>query len=181
MMWALIIDGAVHETTDLDPAERFAPDLAWIACPEDVVQGWRFADGAFLAPAGPGLEELRAAKVAAISARVASLLAAGAPYGGQRIALDAASRADLGAMATTALAAQAGSVSWPESYALGWISIDNIRIPLPAPAAGLALAAEAGDCYARIIQAGRSLKDQALAAGDGAALDAVDIEAAIPL
>lgn len=180
MMWALVIDGVVHETTDIDPEGRFAPDLDWIACPGDVAQGWRFADGAFAAPAGPGLEDLRAAKVAAISARAAALLAAGAPYGGHHIALDAASRADLGAMATTALAAQAGSVPWPESYALGWISLANIRIPLPTPADGLALAAEAGDCYACIVQTARNLKDAALAAPDADALAAIDVEATLP-
>lgn len=48
--WALIIDGAVFEVTDLDPEGRFHPDLLWVACAADVGPGWRYANGAFSAP-----------------------------------------------------------------------------------------------------------------------------------
>ncbi|WP_411035738.1 hypothetical protein [Shinella sp. BYT-45] len=123
----------------------------------------------------------RDAKLAAISARVAGLLAAGYPAGGGlHVALDDASRADMGAMATTAVAAAGGGVPWPESYQTGWIAIENVRIPLATPADGLALAASVGDYYAQIRQHGRTLKDAVLAAEDVAGIAAVDIETGWP-
>ena len=79
-----------------------------------------------------------------------------------------------GAMAATATAAASSAVAWPESYARGWITVENVRIPLATPAAGLALAASVGDWYAAVVQHRRDLKDAALAAGDSAALDAID-------
>lgn len=121
------------------------------------------------------MEHLRAAKLAAIAATADTLLAAGSPVdGGLHVALDDGSRADLTAMAATATAASTGAVTWPESYSRGWITIENVRIPLASPAAGLMLAASVGDWYAAIVQHRRDLKDAALAAGDAAALDAID-------
>lgn len=129
------------------------------------------------APA-PTLEDLRAAKLTAIASAAAALLAAGAPVaGGLHVDLHDGARADLTAMAATATAAASGAVSWPESYARGWISIENVRIPLATPAAGLTLAASVGDYYAAIIQHRRDLKDQVLAASSTAALEAIDINA----
>lgn len=129
----------------------------------------------------PTLDDLRAAKLDGINATAAALLAAGAPVaGGLHVALDDGSRADLTAMAATATAASAGSVSWPESYSRGWIAIENTRIPLPTPADGLALAAAVGNYYAGLIQYRRDLKDAALAAEDEAALAAIDIAAGWP-
>lgn len=138
-----------------------------------------------LGPVWPDTFEGRqAAKVAAINARLAAALAAGAPVtAGEatlHVALDGGSRADMGAMATTALAAASGAVPWPESYQTGWITVENVRIPLATPADGLALAAGVGDHYAQIRQHGRDLKDAALAAEDDTALDAVDIETGWP-
>ncbi|MCM5557345.1 hypothetical protein [Pleomorphomonas sp. JP5] len=121
------------------------------------------------------LEDLRAVKLAAISSAADALLASGAPVsGGLHIALDDGSRSDLTAMAATATAASAGAVSWPDSYSRGWITIENIRIPLATPAAGLTLAASVGEYYAAVVQHRRDLKDAALAAVDAAALDAID-------
>ena len=98
----------------------------------------------------------------------------GAPYGGRLIEVTDKGRADLGGMAVTAVAASAGALPWPESYAQGWIAADNTRLPLPTPADGLALAAAVGDWYARTIQHARSLKVAALAG------EAVDITAGWP-
>lgn len=130
----------------------------------------------------PTITELRSAKLDAITTKASSLLAAGAPVSnGLHIALDDGSRADLTAMAATATAAASGAVSWPESYSRGWIAIENVRIPLATPAAGLTLAASAGNYYAAIVQHRRDLKDAALAAEDAAALDAVDASAGWPI
>lgn len=127
------------------------------------------------------LDAGRNAKLAAISATADALLATGAPVaGGLHIALDDGSRADLTAMAATATAASTGAVSWPESYARGWIAVENARIPLATPADGLALVASVGDWYAAVVQHRRDLKDAALAAGDAAALDAIDPTAGWP-
>lgn len=46
-MWALVQDGVVIETTDLDPEGRYHPDLKWRPCGERVQPGWLFKDGAF--------------------------------------------------------------------------------------------------------------------------------------
>lgn len=128
------------------------------------------------------LDRLKAGRIEAVRSIVDARLAAGAaiPAGETtlHVALDDGSRADMGAMATTALAVQvtSGAVPWPESYQTGWITIENIRIPLPGPADGLALAAAVGVVYATIRQHGRDLKDAILAAENGAALAAIDIE-----
>lgn len=126
----------------------------------------------------------QAAMLAAVDGRMISLLAAGAPtvYQAQtlHVALDDGSRADLTAMATTAVAAAAQSIPWPASYQTGWITMENVRIPLPAPADGLGLAALIGDYYAQIRQHGRNLKDTILAAQDNNDLDQIDIEAGWP-
>ncbi|MBN9074280.1 MAG: hypothetical protein J0H34_22310 [Rhizobiales bacterium] len=133
-----------------------------------------------LAALEPGLDALRAAKLAAIDARLGAALAAGAPVTvGEavlHVALDEGSRADMGAMATTALAAASEAVPWPESYQAGWIAMENVRIPLATPAAGLGLAAGVGDHYAQLRQHARDLKDAALAAEDVVDLDAIDIK-----
>lgn len=140
--------------------------------------GWNGADWVVL-PAV--FDDLRAAKLSAISATADALLAAGAPVGsGLHVALDDGSRADLTAMSATATAASAGAVTWPESYSRGWITVENVRIPLATPAAGLTLAASVGDWYASIVQHRRDLKDAALAAEDAAALDAIDVTTGWP-
>ncbi len=118
---------------------------------------------------------------AAIDQRVSSLLAAGYPTsGGLHIALDDASRSDMGAMATTALAASSGAVPWPDSYAQGWITSENVRIAMPQPTDGLALAALVGDYYAAIRQRGRTLKDAVAIATSQAELDTIDVDSGWP-
>ena len=130
----------------------------------------------------PSLSDLRSVKIKTIEAVADGLLAAGAPVAGnQHIALDDGSRADLTAMAATATAAVSGAIPWPESYARGWITIENIRLPLATPAAGLTLAAAAGNYYAAIVQHRRDLKDTALAAADETALAAIDETAGWPI
>ena len=130
----------------------------------------------------PGIDHLRATKLAAIRSAANALLAAGAPVtGGLHVALDEGSRSDLTAMAATASAAASGAVSWPESYARGWIAGENVRIPLPPPADGLALVASVGGWQAAVVQRRRELKDAALTAGDAAALDAIDETAGWPV
>jgi hypothetical protein len=130
---------------------------------------------------GIPISELRAAKAAGIARKAGELLTAGAPVaGGLHVALDDGSRADLTAMAATATVAASGAVPWPESYARGWITIENVRIPLATPSAGLALAASVGNYYAALIQHRRDLKDAALAAENEAALDVLDISAGWP-
>ncbi|MBN9525791.1 MAG: hypothetical protein J0H82_06300 [Alphaproteobacteria bacterium] len=133
----------------------------------------------------PTLAEARAAKVEAINAQRDLVLAAGAPYGPARIAVHDGARADLSGMAayaTTVLitAATPAPIAWPDSYALGWIAVDNNRVPLPTAADGLALAAAVGAWYGAVVQHARNLKDEALAAPDVAALDAVDPAAGWP-
>jgi hypothetical protein len=52
MKWALIVEGIVIETTDIDPDGRFVPELVWVECPEDVDQKWLYDEetGEFLSP-----------------------------------------------------------------------------------------------------------------------------------
>lgn len=64
MFWARIENGTVFETTTIDPAERFHPDLIWQACPSDVEPGWTVEDGQFSPPpAGPMLDQVDAERV----------------------------------------------------------------------------------------------------------------------
>lgn len=151
--------------------------------PDGAGIGWTYDGTDWTAPAesDPTLEDLRAAKLALITEAADALLSAGAPVdNGLHIALDDGSRADLTAMAATATAASTGAVSWPESYSRGWITLENIRIPLATSEAGLALAASAGNYYAALVQHRRDLKDAVLAATDEAALSTIDIEAGWP-
>ncbi|CAM3806735.1 hypothetical protein CCOS865_01834 [Pseudomonas reidholzensis] len=46
-MWALIQDGLVLETTDVDPEGRYHPDLKWRHCSDLVRAGWLFENGVF--------------------------------------------------------------------------------------------------------------------------------------
>lgn len=136
-------------------------------------------------PAPPSqFEANRLAVLAQIVAKVEALLAAGATIEHEEqilhVALTDASRADVGGMATTAMAAIGGAVPWPTSYSRGWITVENVRIPMPTPADGLSLAAQVGDYYASVVQNGRDLKDAVLAAEDQSDLDAIDLEAGWP-
>lgn len=151
--------------------------------PVEACAGWRLDGEAWTPPQtpSPSLDELRERKVSDIQARSHALLAIGAPVSdGLHVALDDGSRADLTAMAATATAAASGALPWPDSYSRGWISMENVRIPLATPAAGLTLAATAGDYYAAIVQHRRDLKDAALAAENAEALDAIVVSAGWP-
>lgn len=146
--------------------------------------GWVVANGTLTSPTppAPSLPQMKELMQQQVDAKVDAVLASGAPLtGGLHISLDDSSRADMGSMATTALAASSGAVSWPDSYKQGWISIENTRIPLATPADGLALAAGVGDYYAKVRQNGRSLKDQIIAATTVKAVAAIDIDTGWPV
>ncbi|HYF87434.1 hypothetical protein [Azospirillum sp.] len=116
--------------------------------------------------------EARTKRVAEINAERDRRLAEGAPYQTKRIDVSDRGRADLGGMAIAAVLAQSGTVPWTEGYSTGWITMDNTRLPLPTPAAGLALSAAVGDWYGRMMQFARDLKDEVLTSPDP---DAVSI------
>ncbi|MCY1668310.1 DUF4376 domain-containing protein [Rhizobium sp. SL86] len=138
-------------------------------------------DGELVAvPRGVSFADQQADKLRLIDAKANDLLNGGYATGGLHVSLTDASRADLTAMATTAGFAVSGVVPWPESYQLGWISIENVRIPLPTPEEGILLAAAIGDFYARIKQHARSLKDAVTLAEDADGLVAIDIESGWP-
>ena len=180
MKYAVLTDDGV-----IDVVYLHRPDaVEAVEAPDEVFAGWTHDGVDWTAPAEPepSLDDLRTAKVAAITAAADARLTAGAPVsGGLHVALDDGSRADLTAMATTATAAASGAVPWPESYSRGWITIENVRIPLDTPSDGLALAASVGDFYAAVIQNRRDLKDAALAATTADALAAIDIDAGWPV
>ncbi|KAA0571065.1 hypothetical protein [Azospirillum sp. Sh1] len=116
--------------------------------------------------------ETRAAKVRAIDVERDRRLALGALHGGKRFSMSDASRTDLGGMATTAGLVLSGALPvWPDAYVQGWIALDNSRLPLPAPADGVALAASVALAYSELVQHARDLKDAALAADDPSLVD----------
>lgn len=181
-MRTAVIDGDGVVTNIIEAERDFADSIG--AIQSDTAQiGWVWGGEAF-APPALSLDDLRAAKIAAVNAKIDAILAGGAPVAvGEsvlHVSLSDGSRADLTAMATTAVAAASGAVPWPDSYQTGWITVENIRIPLSAPATGLGLAAGVGDFYAQVRRHGRDLKDAVLMAEDAAALDAVDMEAGWP-
>ncbi|WP_313369160.1 hypothetical protein [Achromobacter animicus] len=49
-MWARVESGVVVEVTEIDPADRFHPDLMWLASPKGVQPGYSYVDGKFKAP-----------------------------------------------------------------------------------------------------------------------------------
>lgn len=148
---------------------------------DEATEGQRLAAASVLIAWGP-LGFARQEKIEAIDAERDRLLKAGKLYGGLHVALldkhgTDGPRADLGGMGTTAIGILVGvpGLVWPASFQLGWISVENTRIPLADPAAGLALAAAAGDYFAAVVQRARDKKDACLAADDQAALDAVSV------
>lgn len=183
MQQAYVVTNGIVTNTIMLEDDANPADFGATAGPQEAAVGWSFDGANWSAPVEPppSMEDLRKAKIDDITTFGDTLLSAGAPVaGGLHVALDDGSRADLTAMAATATAAASGAVAWPDSYARGWIAIENVRIPLATPAAGLMLAASVGNYYAAVVQHRRDLKDQALAAVDAAALDAVDISAGWP-
>ena len=153
------------------------PDVEAIEAPDNVVAGFIYSGGGF-SPPPPMLEDLRAAKIAEIIAETDADLARGAPVdGGLHVSLDDGSRSDLTALASTATAVliSNGAIAWPDSYARGWITVENARVPLPTASEGLAFAAAVGGYYSAIVQHRRDLKDAALAATSAAELEAITV------
>lgn len=178
----VVTNGIVTNTVMLEDDANPA-DFGATAGPQEAAVGWSFDGANWAAPPepAPSFEDLRKTKLDDITTFGDTLLSAGARVtNGLHVALDDSSRQDMTAMGTTALAAASGSIPWPDSYSRGWITIENVRIPLATPAAGLTLAASVGNYYAAVVQHRRDLKDQALAAVDAAALDAIDISAGWP-
>lgn len=56
-MWARIENETVVETTDVDPTERFHPDLLWQACSKEVRPDWTFMNGEFFRPLAVSISE----------------------------------------------------------------------------------------------------------------------------
>ncbi len=190
MRAAIIISSRVSdiiEAETLASAQGLFPDAQVLdADTMSAGIGWWLVEGEWQPPTPPlpPLDARKASLAATVNAHVATLLAAGAPVtAGEatlHVALDDGSRADLTAMATTAIGAASGALPWPTSYQQGWITIENVRIPLATAAEGLGLAAGVGDRYAQIRQRGRDLKDAIEAAADDAALDVIDSESGWP-
>ncbi len=137
-----------------------------VPAPEGVKLGDAYdaASQTFGPPPLPPLEDVRLRLKGQVEMELLERILAGAPVGGLHVSLEDASRADLGGMATTAAAALAGSVPWPAEYVRGWISNENVRIPMEAPEVGLQLASGVGAYYAGLRQHSRDLKDAIAAA-----------------
>ncbi len=142
---------------------------------------------AFPGRAAAGLQAAIAARCNAIDAERDRRLKAGKLFGGLHVALldklgTDGPRADLGGMVTTAGFVLLGipGVTWPASFQLGWISVENERIAMPTPADGLALAASAGDYFAAVVQVARDKKDDCLEAADLTELEGISIETGWP-
>jgi hypothetical protein len=187
-MKKLLLNLPTQTVVQIDLTDRDIDDLnaedncSWMAGPDDVYAGFTYdpATQVFAAPMRTFFE-IQTARIADVDSKVDTLLTGGYPHTADlHIALDDGSRTDLSAMATAAGLAISGIVSWPGSYQQGWIAIENIRIPLPTPQDGIALAAPVGDYYGAIRQNGRALKDAILGAADATALDAIDITAGWP-
>lgn len=71
-MYALIINGAVSEITEINPAGRFHPSLEWIACPGDVLPGWSYLNGTF-SPPPPVQEDLSLPRTVQIQTRLSEI------------------------------------------------------------------------------------------------------------
>ncbi|KQT52275.1 hypothetical protein ASG54_17875 [Aureimonas sp. Leaf460] len=131
------------------------------------------------------VQEVGARKLAAIDQERNGILSAGYPVPGTSLHIDMSdgTRADLGAVAVTALVVKAGALAWPEGYAHGWITMENERLPLPTPDDGIGLAYGVGAFYSVVVQHGRTLKDSVLAliaADDIEGILAIDASAGWP-
>jgi len=117
------------------------------------------------------IEARRQAVVDAINAHRDSLVALGAPFSGKRVEMDERGKTDLTGMTIAALLASMEMAEWSEDYQLGWIAMDNERIPLPTAADGMALGLSCASWYGSLMQFARDLKDTVLASDDPEAVD----------
>lgn len=182
MLYARIDAGRVaekpFEIPDGGPplAERFHPDIvaACVAVPAGVpvAEGWSYTNGAFSAPPGPTLAEMREARTTSAKAEFSARIAAGMPWGDTRLQIDTDSRTNL--LGAKGLA-DAGAL--PDPFA--WRMQDNSMLPLDA--AGVqAMATAAGLYYAGLFAVKSALVDAIAAAPDVAAVEAIDVTAGWP-
>ncbi|EKT4494002.1 hypothetical protein QEM27_001709 [Pseudomonas putida] len=76
-MWALVIAGKVQETTDTDPAGRYHPSLQWFACDGEVQSGWAHDGQTFVCLDVVSLEDRHTAKFTEINQRCEAAIRAG--------------------------------------------------------------------------------------------------------
>lgn len=62
-MWARIFEGAVSETTDIDPDGRFHPSIEWFPVSEDVKVGMRYFNGELVEPSQIPIPEERLVEI----------------------------------------------------------------------------------------------------------------------
>lgn len=103
MTWALVVDGVVVETTEIDPAGRFHRSLTWIDITgsPSIVPGWTYSGAAgFMPPAGPQspTPQQQSDRLLAQGLHVVS---ASTPTLNGWYAVDAASRANIVAIETS--------------------------------------------------------------------------------
>lgn len=142
------------------PSGRLPQDVLWQngALVDSVTYAFRLA-------------QRRQATCDRIDALRDALFDRGCPYLGKRIQVDDSSRANIASMVLNASLAKSGALPWPASISQGWISLDNTRIALATPDAGIALGATVGDWYATARQNSRTLKDAALASDNPESID----------
>ena len=68
MMFALILDGQVVDTSDAK--FEVAPQLKWVTCNHDVTTGHIYKDGVFTAPPKPTVKDTTLAKIHELEAQV---------------------------------------------------------------------------------------------------------------
>ncbi len=79
MMWALVIDGIVHELTETDPTDRFHETLVWVECSADIQLGWSFVDGVFSGPPAASLADVKKTRIAALTTNCSAAIVGGYP------------------------------------------------------------------------------------------------------
>lgn len=119
------------------------------------------------------LRDAKADKVTAINAAFDAEIAAGFSYAGKVIDLDEASRANIAAAATRAMAVALAlpGMAWPDGFA--WRTKDNTTLDLD-PSEMLGMGQEAADRFTALILIRGALKDAVAAATSAEELEAVD-------
>ena len=146
-MWALIINGVIHELTTTDPAGRFNPALEWVAVPSGVTpaQGWAYAGGTFSAPPAPPPPTLTQQAATAINVGLMLTLSGSLTLSATLFPTDPATTGKIGAVVTTLLATGAfpgGATSYPMKDATGsWHTFTAAQYPKVAGALAAYVAA----------------------------------------